>query len=48
MNHDEVTYIISNIINIKKDYEVFFWIGTDGIFHNTENPKRRRNRRAGI
>jgi len=41
MNHDEVTSIISNIINIKEDYEVFFWIGTDGIFHNTENPNPR-------
>jgi len=38
MNYDGVTSIISNIINIKEDYEVFFWIGTDGIFHNTENP----------
>ena len=37
MNHDEVTGIISNIINIKDDYEEFIWIGTDGIFHNTEN-----------
>jgi len=41
MNHNEVTSIISNIINIKEDYEVFFWIGTDGIFHNTENPNPR-------
>ena len=38
MNYDEVTSIISNIINIKEDYEVFFWVGTDGIFHNSENP----------
>ena len=41
MNHDEVTEIISNIINVKEDYEVFFWVDTDGIFHNTENPNPR-------
>ena len=34
MNHIEVTNIISNIINITEDYVVFFWVGTDGIFHN--------------
>jgi len=38
MNHNEVSSIISKIIAIKEDYDVFFWIGTDGIFHNTENP----------
>jgi len=41
MNHDDVTSIISNIINIREDYVVFFWVGTDGIFHNTENPNPR-------
>ena len=30
MNNDEVTAIISNIINIKDDYDTFFWVGTDG------------------
>ena len=40
MTYDEVTEIISNIINVVKEYEEFFWVGTDGIFHNTENPNR--------
>ena len=38
MNHDEVTDIISKIKYVEKDYEIFFWVGLDGIFHDTENP----------
>ena len=38
MNHDEVTEIISNIIDIKDDYDTFFWVNTDGVFHNSPNP----------
>ena len=38
MNHDEVSTIISKITAIEEDYDIFFWIGTDGIFHNTPNP----------
>jgi len=38
MNHDEVSEIISKIIYEEKDYDVFFWVGTDGVFHNGENP----------
>ena len=42
MTHNEITKIISNIINIKDDYETGFWIGTDGIFHGDE-PMRNVN-----
>ena len=41
MDHREITDVISKIINVDTDYEVFFWVGTDGIFHNTENPNPR-------
>ena len=41
MNYNDVSSRISNIINIKEDYDEFFWIGPDGIFHDTENPNPR-------
>ena len=36
MNYNEVSGIISNIININDDYETGFWINPDGIFHGNE------------
>ena len=36
MDYREITKIISNIINVKTDYETGFWVNTDGIFHCDE------------
>lgn len=35
MNYDDVFNKFSEIIEIEKEYEKRFWIGLDGIFHDT-------------
>jgi len=44
LNHDEVTQLINNVFYLNEDQKCFLWIGTDGIFHNTENPNPKDER----